>query len=71
MRIGVGKDESLLLADYVLKKPSKDEQKVLEEVFDKAADAAELIAAGRITDAQTKYNKKHEANVSVSVDHKA
>ena len=71
VRIGVGKDESLLLADYVLKKPSKDEQKVLEEVFDKAADAAELIAAGHITDAQTKYNKKHEANVSVSVDHKA
>lgn len=70
VRIGIGKDESLMLADYVLKKPSKEDQKVLDEVFDRAADAAELIAAGRITDAQTKYNKKHEANVSVSIDHK-
>lgn len=70
IRIGVGKDESLLLADYVLKKPSKEDQKALDAVFDKAADAAELIAAGRITDAQGKYNKKHEANVSVSIDHK-
>ncbi len=70
IRIGVGKDESLMLADYVLKKPSKEDQKVLNEVFEKAADAAELIAAGRLNDAQGKYNKKHEANVSVSIDHK-
>ena len=70
VRIGIGKDESLMLADYVLKKPSKEDQKVLDEVFDRAADAAELIAAGRITDAQGKYNKKHEANVSASIDHK-
>ncbi len=68
VRIGIGKDETLMLADYVLKKPSKDDQKVLDEVFDHAADAALLIASGRLADAQSKYNKKHEANVSVSID---
>ena len=68
IRIGVGKDESLLLRDYVLKRPSKDEQAVLSEVFAHAADAAELIVQGRINDAQTKYNKKHEKNRSVSID---
>lgn len=60
VRIGVGNDQTLLLRDYVLKRPSKDEQTILTEAFDRAAEAVELIAAGRITDAQTKYNKKHE-----------
>ena len=68
VRIGVGKDESLLLRDFVLKRPSKEEQKVLDEVFQNAADAAALIAAGKLNEAQMKYNKKHEKNVSVSVD---
>ena len=68
IRIGVGKDVSLMLRDYVLKRPSKDEQKTLSEVFSHAADAAELIVAGRIDEAQMKYNKKHEKNLSVSVD---
>ena len=62
IRIGVGKDESLLLADYVLKRPGKDERKALEDAFDRAADAAELIVAGRLCDAQAKYNKKHESD---------
>ena len=68
IRIGVGKDESLLLRDFVLKRPSKEEQKTLEEVFARAADAAKLIVSGDIHEAQTKYNKKHEKNRSVSVD---
>jgi PTH1 family peptidyl-tRNA hydrolase len=68
VRIGVGKDESLMLRDYVLKRPSKDEQKQLDEVFQNAADAAALIVAGNIGEAQTKYNKKHEKNRSVSID---
>ena len=68
IRIGVGKDESLLLRDYVLKRPSKEEQKTLDEVFGQAADAAELIVAGNIGEAQMKYNKKHEKNQSVSID---
>ena len=68
IRIGVGKDESLLLRDYVLKRPGKEEQKTLDEVFVHAADAVEMIVSGRIGDAQTKYNKKHEQNRSVSID---
>ena len=68
IRIGVGKDESVLLRDYVLKRPSKAEQKTLDEVFENAAEAAILIVQGNIGEAQTKYNKKHEKNRSVSVD---
>ena len=68
IRIGVGKDESILLRDYVLKRPSKAEQQALNEVFEHAADAAELIVAGRIGDAQMQYNKKHEKNRSASID---
>ncbi len=68
IRIGVGKDESILLRDYVLKRPSKEEQKTLDEVFENAADAAVLIVSGNIGEAQSKYNKKHEKNRSVSID---
>ena len=68
IRIGVGKDESLMLRDYVLKRPSKEEQKTLHEVFQYAADAAALIVSGNIAEAQMKYNKKHEKNKSVSID---
>ncbi len=70
IRIGVGKDVSLMLADYVLKRPPKDEQILLEDVFLKCVRAAELIVSGRISDAQAEFNKKHEAGVSVSVDGK-
>ena len=52
----------------MLKRPSRDEQAVLSEVFKNAADAAELIVSGRLNEAQMKYNKKHEKNWSVSVD---
>ena len=68
IRIGVGKDESLLLRDFVLKRPSKEEQKTLDESFACAADAAALIVSGKLNEAQMKYNKKHEKNVSVSID---
>ena len=52
----------------MLKRPSKEEQTQLNEVFQNAADAAALIVAGAIGEAQTKYNKKHEKNRSVSID---
>ena len=68
IRIGVGKDESVLLRDYVLKRPSKEEQNVLDEVYINAANAAALIVSGNIGEAQMKYNKKHEQNRSVSID---
>ena len=68
IRIGVGKDESLMLRDFVLKRPSKAEQAELNDVFERAADAAVLIVQGQLGEAQMKYNKKHEKNVSVSID---
>ena len=40
----------------------------LDEVFENAADAAALIVSGNIGEAQSKYNKKHEKNRSVSID---
>ena len=33
---------------------------ILDEVYQRAADAAQLIIDGRIGDAQARYNKKHE-----------
>ncbi len=62
IRIGIGRDEQLLLADYVIKRPSKPEQALLSDAFIRAADAALLIVEGRIDEAQQKYNRKHEGN---------
>ena len=39
IRIGAGQDVSLQLRDYVLKRPGKDEQAILAEAYEKAADA--------------------------------
>lgn len=59
IRVGVGRQAAdVMLADYVLKKPSKEEQKVLEESFESAAEAAVLIVEGRLEEAQARYNKK-------------
>ena len=60
IRIGVGKQGEGELKDYVLGKPSKADQALLEETFEKAAEAAELIIAGDISKAQMRFNKKHE-----------
>lgn len=60
IRVGVGGNTDKELKDYVLGKPGKDDQKLLEEAFVHAAEAAELILSGRIADAQAKFNKKHE-----------
>lgn len=59
IRVGVGRQEAdRELKDYVLKKPSKQEQKILDESFENAAKAAMLIVSGQIDEAQAKYNKK-------------
>ena len=60
IRIGMGDHREGELADYVLSKPSKAEREALESVYARAADAALLIAGGKLTEAQAKYNKKHE-----------
>ena len=44
----------------MLGKPGKAEQAVLAEVYQKAADAVQRIMAGRLSEAQALYNKKHE-----------
>ena len=62
IRIGAGQDVSLQLRDYVLKRPSKDEQATLAEAYEKAADAAELIVKGDVEGAQSRFNKRHEKN---------
>lgn len=64
VRIGVGSNQGDALKDYVLKKPSKAEQAQLSDAFDAAADAVKMILAGRIADAQAKYNKKHQGTGS-------
>ena len=60
VRIGMGRDGNVDLKDFVLAKPSKEELAQLDEVYDKAADAALLIASGKLGDAQALYNKKHQ-----------
>lgn len=58
IRIGVGQDKTLVLRDFVLKKPSKEEFKLLDVAFECAADAAILAVGGKLSEAQAKYNHK-------------
>jgi PTH1 family peptidyl-tRNA hydrolase len=59
VRIGVGKQQpGRDLAAHVLGKPAKDEQELLAQAYQNAAEAAVLIVEGRLLDAQTKFNKK-------------
>ena len=60
IRIGVGEAQRGELKDFVLGKPGKAALQTLDEVYQRAADAAQLIINGRIVDAQARYNKKHE-----------
>ena len=68
IRIGAGQDVSLQLRDYVLKRPSKDEQVTLAEAYEKAADAAALIVKGDVEGAQSRFNKRHEKNPRQTAD---
>lgn len=60
VRIGVGEERRGELKDFVLGKPGKAEQTVLADVYQKAADAVQRIMAGKLSEAQALYNKKHE-----------
>ncbi len=64
IRVGVGDRRQGELKDYVLKKPSAEEQTVLDGAFADAADAAVMWLDGQIAAAQTKYNKKHEGGTA-------
>lgn len=67
IRIGCGQDESLLLRDYVLKRPPKQELKALEDSYRQVQDALSLIVEGKIEQAQGQFNKKHEGSKSKEV----
>ncbi|MDO4564420.1 MAG: aminoacyl-tRNA hydrolase [Clostridia bacterium] len=56
IRIGVGRDDSLVLKDYVLKKPSRQELELLNPAFKNAAEAARLIVSGSLEEAQARFN---------------
>ena len=59
VRIGMGRQEGgKELSAHVLGKPAKEEQGLIDEAVDKAADAALMIALGDLLGAQAKYNQK-------------
>ena len=60
IRIGVGDKRRGELKDYVLDKPSKEDQAMLDAAFDEAAEAVLLLLDGQTGKAQGLYNKKHE-----------
>lgn len=63
IRVGVGeKPKGYDLADYVLGHFSSGEKKMMEEGYDHAVRAAEMILSGRIGDAMTEYNRKKNRN---------
>ena len=64
VRIGVGNDSEGDLKQYVLGKPSRDEQTELATAFHDAADAVRLMLEGKLAEAQAQYNKKHIGNSS-------
>lgn len=60
VRIGVGRNTGEDLKDYVLKKPTAEEQKAILEAASQAAEAVEMILMGQAAEAQGRFNKKHE-----------
>ncbi len=61
VRVGVGaKPAGWDLADYVLARPSGEDEKKLSEAMEHATAAIELIAEGRMDEAMNRYNAKKE-----------
>ncbi len=59
VRIGIGKQKDERdLAAFVLGKPPKEDQELLQEAYAQAAEAALLIAEGKLQEAQSRFNKK-------------
>lgn len=57
IKIGIGEKPSAYdLADYVLGKLTKDEQKMIFDCFEDVYNAAELITDGKIEQAMNQYN---------------
>ena len=59
IRVGVGeKPKGYDLADYVLGHFSKAEKELMDEGYDSAVRAAELIVSGEITEAMNEFNRR-------------
>lgn len=59
IKVGVGeKPPKYDLADYVLGHFSKAEQELMDEGYEKAVHAVELILQGEMTEAMNEYNRK-------------
>jgi len=58
IRIGIGRNEDMDLADYVLQKFSSPERDVINPIIEKAAEAAVEIIEKDIDSAMQKYNIK-------------
>lgn len=59
IKVGVGEKPSKYdLADYVLGHFSKEEQVLMEEGYDQAVNAVEMILSGDINGAMNEYNRK-------------
>lgn len=59
IKVGVGeKPKKFDLADYVLSRFSKEERVQMEEGYDRAVKAVEMIVKGEIDAAMNEYNKK-------------
>lgn len=60
IKIGIGRDPTMLGEDYVLKKFSKDEKALVEEAFERAAEAAEAIITEGLQKAMNEFNTQAE-----------
>ena len=59
IKVGVGeKPKGYDLADYVLGHFSKSEREMMDEGYDNAVRAAELIVSGRLNEAMNEFNRK-------------
>lgn len=59
IKVGVGeKPKGYDLADYVLGHFSKAEKELMEEGYDHAVHAAEMIVSGQINEAMNEYNRR-------------
>lgn len=59
IKVGVGeKPKKYDLADYVLSRFSKEERAIMEEGFQKAVEAVEMILRGEMEEAMNKFNRK-------------
>ena len=57
IRVGVGKPEFDSVIDYVLKKPSKEEQELIDEAQNNAVEAIKIYLKESFNKAMTLYNK--------------